>query len=435
MQQQAGNRRKIALATLIGSTIEWYDFFIYGIAAALVFNEVFFPQFSAGRGLLLSFATFGVSFVARPFGGLIAGQLGDSIGRKTVLISTLVTMGLSSIGIGLLPGYARIGLAAPILLVFLRFLQGLAVGGEWGGSAVMAVESAPETRRGFWGSFPQMGGPLGLVLANGAMLLTNYWVGVAAFKEWGWRIPFLLSATLLIVGFFIRTRIEDLTEREVVKTGGSIWRPLADIVRTRKRVTISLVFAQAGLNVGFYVFSVAAITYLTTQVGVSRSTALTAIIVGAVVDFCLQPVFGALSDHIGRRTMMAAGNLFLGLMAYVYYQLAGTGEPGMIILATVLGLGIGHAATYGPLASMIAEQYETTSRYTGASVANQLANLLWSAPTPFLAVYLAEGYPATTLPLTLMLIVAVLFSLAGIIALGVDSAPPPGRTETLHPAS
>jgi MFS transporter, MHS family, shikimate and dehydroshikimate transport protein len=344
-------------------------------------------------------------------------------------------MGLSSIGIGLLPGYAQIGIAAPILLVLLRFLQGLAVGGEWGGSAVMAVESAPETSRGFWGSFPQMGGPLGLVLANGAMLLTNDWVGAAAFKEWGWRIPFLLSATLLIVGFFIRTRIEDPAERELTKTGGGIWRPLADIFRSRKRITLALVCVQAGLNVGFYIFSVAAITYLTTQVGVSRSTALAAIIVGAVVDFFLQPVFGALSDRIGRRTVMVAGNLFLGVMGFAYYRLTGTGNPAMVILATVLGLGIGHAATYGPLASMIAEQYETTSRYTGASVANQLANLLWSAPTPFLAVYLTVNYPGSTLPLTLMLMVAVVFSLAGIMALGTGAVSPWRAVQPVHPAS
>lgn len=418
MEQQASNRRKIALATLIGSTIEWYDFFIYGIAAALVFSEVFFPQFGAGRGLLLSLATFGVSFVARPLGGLVAGPLGDRIGRKIVLVLTLVMMGLSSVGIGLLPGYTQIGMAAPMLLVFLRFLQGLAVGGEWGGSAVMAVESAPETRRGFWGSFPQMGGPLGLVLANSAMLLTNDWVGAAAFKEWGWRIPFLLSATLLFVGFFIRTRIKDPAEAEVTRMGGSIWRPLADIFRFRKRITIALVCVQAGLNVGFYIFSVAAITYLTTHVGVSRSTALTAILFGAVVDFLLQPFFGALSDRIGRRAVAVAGNLFLGVMGFAYYRLTSAGDPALVMLATVLGLGIGHAATYGPLASMVAEQYETTSRNTGASVANQLANLLWSAPTPFLAVYLSATYPGSTLPLTLMLIVAVLFSLAGIIAMG-----------------
>lgn len=423
MQQQADNRRKVALATLIGTTIEWYDFFIYGIAAALVFNEVFFPQFSAGRGLLLSLATFGVSFVARPFGGLIAGQLGDRIGRKTVLVFTLVLMGVSSIGIGLLPGYAQIGVAAPILLVFLRFLQGLAVGGEWGGAAVMAVESAPEARRGFWGSFPQMGGPLGLILANGAMLLTDYCVGTAAFKEWGWRIPFLLSATLLVVGFFIRTRIEDTTEREVTKTGGSIWRPFADVFRTRKRVTVALIFVQAGLNVAFYIFSVAAITYLTKQVGVSRATALTAIIIGATINFMLQPVFGALSDRIGRRTVMVAGNLFIGVMAYVYFALAATAEPAMVILATVLGLGIGHSATYGPLASMISEHYETTSRYTGVSIANQIANLLWSAPTPFLAIYLAEAYPGTTLPLSLLLVSAVVLSVLGLIALGGRPVP------------
>lgn len=422
MKHETGNRRRVALATLIGTTVEWYDFFIYGIAAALVFNEVFFPQFSAGKGLLLALATFGVSFVARPFGGLIAGQLGDRIGRKAVLISTMVLMGLSSLGIGLLPGYAHIGVAAPVLLVLLRFLQGLAVGGEWGGAAVMAVESAPDGQRGFWGSFPQMGGPLGLVLANGVMLLTGYFLGSAAFKEWGWRIPFLFSAALLVVGFFIRTRVEDTTEREVTSAPGSIWRPVADVFRTRKRVTLALVFVQAGLNVAFYIFSVAAITYLTKQVGVSRTTALTAIIVAATLNFMLQPVFGALSDNIGRRTVMIGGNLFLGIMAFVYFALTATASPGLIILATVLGLGIGHSATYGPLAPMIAERYATTSRYTGVSIANQVANLIWSAPTPFLAIYLAEAYPGTTLPLSLMLVAAAALSVFGVALLGAGPA-------------
>lgn len=423
MEQQAANRRRVAFATLIGTTIEWYDFFIYGIAATLVFNEVFFPQFSAGRGLLLSLATFGVSFVARPFGGLAAGLLGDRVGRKTVLVATLMLMGISSIGIGLLPGYAKIGVAAPILLVVLRFLQGLAVGGEWGGAAVMAVESASESQRGLWGSFPQMGGPLGLVLANGVMLLMNYWIGAEAFAQWGWRIPFILSAALLVVGFFIRIGIEDPTEGEVKTARGGIWRPVADVFRTRKHVTFSLVLVQAGLNVGFYVFSVAAITYLTKEVGATRTIVLTAIIVAALVDFCLQPVFGALSDRLGRSTVMLFGNLFLGVMAYFYFLLASTGQPMMITVATVLGLGIGHAATYGPLASMIAENYETTSRYTGVSIANQLANLLWSAPTPFLAIYLTEAYPGTTLPLTMMLIVAVLLSIIGIFALRIGREP------------
>jgi len=422
MRQRADNRRRIALATLIGTTIEWYDFFIYGIAAALVFNEVFFPQYSSGRGLLLSLATFGVSFVARPFGGLIAGQFGDRVGRKAVLVSTMVLMGISSIGIGLLPGYERIGIAAPILLVLLRFLQGLAVGGEWGGAAVMAVESAPTGRRGFWGSFPQMGGPLGLVLANGVMLLTDHFVGTAAFKEWGWRIPFLLSATLLVVGFFIRTGVEDPSEHEVKSSGGGIWRPFADVIRTRMRATVALVFAQAGLNVAFYIFSVATLTYLTSQLGVSRATALTAIIVAATINFLLQPVFGALSDHVGRRVVMIAGNLFIGVMGYVYFALTSTAEPSRVILASVLGLGIGHAATYGPLASMISEHYETTSRYTGVSIANQVANLLWSAPTPFVAIYLAEAFPGSTLPLSLMLTLAVVLSVLGILALGPSPA-------------
>ncbi len=427
--RQSDNRRKVALATLVGTTIEWYDFFIYGIAAALVFNEVFFPQYGASRGLLLSLATFGVSFVARPFGGLIAGQVGDRIGRKAVLVFTLMLMGVSSICIGLLPGYAQIGVAAPLLLVVLRFVQGLAVGGEWGGAAVMAVESAPEGRRGFWGAFPQMGGPLGLILANGVMLATNLMTEPAQFVQWGWRIPFLFSVLLLFVGMFIRMRIDDPTEAEVTSAAGSIWRPLLDVLREKKFVTTSLVFAQAGLNVAFYVFTVTSLTYLTKEVGVSRNVALSAVLLAAAADFLMQPVFGALSDRIGRRTVMIGGNLFLGLIAYPYFALTQTGIPWVIFFATILGLGIGHAATFGPLASLIAENYKTTSRYTGVSLANQIANLIWSAPTPFVAIYLIDKFGGATRPLTLLLVTGAVISIVGIIMLKAATAVRPDRAQ------
>jgi MHS family shikimate/dehydroshikimate transporter-like MFS transporter len=411
------DQTKIALATLVGTTIEWYDFFIYGIAAALVFNSVFFPQIGERLGLLASLATFGVSFFARPIGGLLAGQLGDRIGRKSVLVFTLMLMGISSLGIGILPSYERIGIAAPVLLVALRFTQGLAVGGEWGGAAVMAVESAPSGQRGFWGSFPQMGGPCGLVLANSVMLITNAAVGSSDFIAWGWRLPFLASLPLLAVGLFIRNRIEDPAEAEISAAPGSIWRPLRDVLRERKAATFALVLAQAGVNIAFYIFSVAALTYLTKDVGISRNAALTAVMIGAAFDFILQPMFGALSDRVGRQTTMIGGNLFLCVMAYGYYKLTSSAEIGLVVLATVLGLGIGHAATYAPLSSLLAEQYETTSRYTGVSLANQLANLIWSAPTPFIAVYLSERYPGSTYPLSVLLVFAAILSIVGVIAI------------------
>lgn len=413
-----GNRRKIALATLVGTTIEWYDFFIYGIAAALVFNAVFFPQMDKSTGLLAALASFGVSFVARPFGGLIAGQFGDRIGRKAVLVFTLVLMGLSSFGIGMLPGYDRIGFVAPALLVALRFTQGLAVGGEWGGAAVMAVESAPADQRGFWGSFPQMGGPLGLILANSVMLLTNTLVGPGEFIAWAWRIPFLASAILLLIGVYIRSSIEDPANVEIAATtSDSVWRPVADVLRDRKAVTLALILTQAGLNIAFYIFSITALTYLTIEVGVSRNVALSAVMIGAAVNFTLQPAFGSLSDKIGRRAMMICGNAFLCVMAYVYYALASSGETAAVVLATILGLGIGHASTYAPLSSLLAEQYETTSRYTGVSIANQVANLIFSAPTPFVAIYLTQTFPHTTTPLSLLLLGAGLLSIIGVASI------------------
>jgi MFS family permease len=407
------NQRRVAFATLVGTTIEFYDFFVFGTAAALVFGPVFFSPAPPAIALILSMATFGVSFVMRPIGGIIAGHLGDRHGRKVVLVWTLTIMGVSTAAIGLLPTYAVAGITAPLLLIFLRLVQGIAVGGEWGGAATMAIENAPEGRRGMWGALPQMGGPLGMVLANAVMLLVSAAAGPAAFLAWGWRIPFLGNIVLILIGFWVRSRIEDRTG-DTLATNTAVRKssPILDVLRNRLGVTLKLIGAQAGINIGFYVFSVVALSYLTANAGVSSTVALTAVLIGASVDVVLQPLYGRLSDSIGRKKLLIGGAIFTAVMIFPYYAMTSSGSPALIVLATVLLLGLGHSPQYAVLAALIAEQYDVSYRYSGSSISNQIGNLVWAAGTPVFAVYLLSLSHGQGWPLALLLIVGCAIAIA-----------------------
>jgi MFS transporter, MHS family, shikimate and dehydroshikimate transport protein len=303
--------RQVAAASFIGTTIEWYDFFLYGTAAALVFNKLFFPEFSPLAGTLLAFSTYAVGFLARPIGGIVIGHYGDKIGRKSMLILSLLIMGIATFLIGLLPTYNAIGVAAPILLVILRLAQGFGVGGEWGGAVVLAVEHAPPGKRGFYGAWPQMGVPAGLLLSTGVFTLFNASLSDAAFLSWGWRVPFLLSIVLVAVGLFIRLRIMETPAFQRVKDTRSEARmPVIEVIRTHPRNVLLAMGMRIAENGVFYVFTVFSLTYGTQVLGVPRTTVLIGVLIAAAVGLFAMPYFGWLSDRVGRRPLYLGGAAF-----------------------------------------------------------------------------------------------------------------------------
>ena len=409
--------RKVALASLIGSTLEWYDFFIFGAAAALVFNTLFYPSYDATTGMIASLATFAVGFVARPIGGIVFGHFGDRLGRKAMLVLSLTMMGGITFLIGLLPTYGSVGIAAPILLTALRFLQGFAVGGEWGGASLMVVETSPAARRGYFGSWPQMGIPAALLLSSGVMALVTWCTSPAEFTAWGWRVPFLLSGLLLIAGIVIRRRVaESPSFQRMRQAGARQSMPIAVVAARRKRVTGLLIGAQAAENTSFYVFSVYTLAYLTGVMHLPRATALNALMVAAAANLITQPLFGALSDRIGRKRVYAGGMAFIGLFVVPYFLMIGTGNIGIISLAMVLGLVLGQAPTQATQPSFCAEQYEAPIRYSGVSLAYQFATVLWSGPTPILAASLF-AWSGSWVPLAIYIVAAAVLSVACIAPL------------------
>ncbi|MGI4951177.1 MAG: MFS transporter [Janthinobacterium lividum] len=417
MDVSTSDIRKVALASLIGSTLEWYDFFIFGSAAALVFNTLFFPSYDATTGVIASFATFAVGFVARPIGGIVFGHYGDRLGRKAMLVLSLTMMGGVTFAIGLLPTYTSVGIAAPILLTVLRFLQGFAVGGEWGGASLMVVETSPDRRRGFFGSWPQMGIPAALLLSSGVMALVTTLTTPAEFAAWGWRVPFLLSGLLLVVGIFIRRRLAESPSFERLRaTGTRQALPIATVMSRRKRVTLLLIGAQAAENASFYVFAVYTLVYLTGVLHLPRATALNALMIASVACLVMQPVFGALSDRIGRKRVYAGGMVFIGLFIVPYFLLIGTGSPALITLALTLGLVLGQSTTQSTQTSLFAEQYEAPIRYSGVSVAYQFATVVWSGPTPIIAAALF-AWSGSWVPLAAYIIVAAVLSVLCILPL------------------
>jgi metabolite-proton symporter len=384
--------RKVIVASLIGTSLEWYDFFIYGTAAALVFNKIFFPSFEPLVGTLLAFATYAVGFIARPLGGLIFGHYGDRIGRKNVLVVTLLLMGIATFAIGLLPTYARIGVWAPILLVALRFLQGLGLGGEWGGAVLMTMESGDPNRRGFNASWPQVGVPLGLLLANGVLSLMGVLTNEPAFLSWGWRVPFLLSGVLVVVGLWIRLTIaESPLFREVEESHTKAGAPIVEVLRRYPKQVLLAVGARVGVDVAFYTFVLFITTYVATYLKLPRNYALNAVLIAAAVQVVLIPFFGSLSDRFARRPVYLAGAIGAAIWVFVFFILLDTGQFWLIVLATVVALVL-HAAMYGPQAAFISEMFPTKVRYTGASMGYQLAGIIGGALAPIISVALLDRF-------------------------------------------
>jgi metabolite-proton symporter len=410
----ARSPRKVIVASLIGTSLEWYDFFLYSTAAAVVFNRLFFPNASPATGTLLAFTTAAVGFVARPLGGIVFGHLGDRRGRKQVLVLTLLLMGIATVLIGALPTYASIGIAAPLLLGVLRFLQGLGLGGEWGGAVLMTLEHGAAERRGLNTSWPQVGVPAGNLLAAGALGFLGAVMDDDAFLSWGWRLPFFFSGVLVLAGLWIRLTIaESPLFTEVERTGAKVRMPLVEVVRRHPRQLLVVMAARIGTDVAFYTFTVYSLVYITGTVHRGRSVGLTAVLVGSAFQLVLIPAFGALSDRFGRRPVYALGAVAAAAWAFAFFPLLRSGSTPVIVLAVVIAL-LTHAAMYGPQAAFIAELFATELRYSGASMGYQLAGVLGGGIAPIVAIALvhATGTASAVSVYVLAMVVLTLVALA-----------------------
>ena len=387
---------QVALSGLIGATVEWYDFFLYGTAAALVFGQLFFPSSDPLVGTIAAFGSFAFGYLSRPIGAVVFGHYGDKIGRKTMLILTLLIMGIATFLIGLLPTYDTIGVWAPILLLVLRFFQGIGLGGEWGGAVLLAVEHSPRNKRGFYGSLIQIGAPAGLLLGTGAFLIVSN-LPEEQFLSWGWRVPFLVSVLLIGVGLFIRLKILETPAFSQVKESGTEARmPMVEVFRDYPKNVLLTMGARLSEGQVFNIFAVFAITYATTQLELTRSTVLYGVLIGAAVECLTLPVFGAFADRFGRRPVYMGGAAFCALFAFPFFWLFDTGNTVLIWLALALGFAIGHSAMWGPQASFFSEAFGTRVRYSGTSFVYQFSGIASSALTPLIATALlgwAGGSP------------------------------------------
>jgi MFS transporter, MHS family, shikimate and dehydroshikimate transport protein len=404
---------RVVLASFIGTTIEWYDFFLYGTAAALVFNQVFFPELDPIAGTMAAFATYAVGFFARPVGGIVFGHFGDRMGRKSMLVTTLMLMGMATFLIGLLPTYDQIGVAAPALLVLLRFIQGFGVGGEWGGAVLMAVEHGHAGRRGLYASWVQAGVPAGLLLATAVFNVFSL-LPDDQFLRWGWRVPFLLGIALLGVGMFIRIQVFEsplFAKAREAKPPPPV--PLLAVLRKYPRNILLAMGARFAENGCFYVFTVFVLTYATTELGVERTVILNGVLVASALQFFVIPLFGILSDRVGRRPVYLAGALGLALFAYPFFWMVNQGTPLAISLAIVIGMLI-HAAMYAPQAAFFSELFGTEVRYTGASLGYQLASPLAGGLAPLISTALLQQSGGEPWPISIYLIILSAITLVSV---------------------
>jgi|SRR5579862_3954479 len=413
----ATSMRRVVAASAIGTTIEWYDFLIYGTAASLVLNKLFFPTTNPLTGTLLSIGTIGVGFFARPIGAIILSHFGDRLGRKSVLILTLVSMGAATTIVGLLPTYASIGVTAPILLVLCRLVQGIAVGGEWGGAVLMTTEHSPPLKRGLYGSMVQVGFPLGMALGTVSFfLLAN--LSDAQFTAWGWRIPFVASSALVLVGVFIRLRVSETPEfKDVVRDGKVARFPVLDtILRHPKDLIIGLGARITEIS-WIYVITIFGLNYAVQTLGLSRNLVLGAIALGAAIELITIPLCGHLSDIMGRRVIYLLGCVAAILLAFPIFWGIETRDPTIVVLSFVVGMSVGHGIMYGVQASFLSEMFPSNLRYSGASLGYQIAAPLGGGLVPLAAAWMVGLNHGATWPVSLLMIaiaaltiVAVLFA-------------------------
>ncbi|MFI9604808.1 MFS transporter [Streptomyces sp. NPDC052043] len=400
-------------ASLTGTALEWYDFAVYSAAAALVFGDLFFPSEDPLTGTLLAFSTYAVGYVSRPLGGFVFGRLGDVIGRKKVLIATLVLIGAATFLIGVLPAYSTAGVAAPIALVVLRFAQGVGVGGEWGGAVLLSSEFGDPRRRGFYASAAQVGPPAGNLLANGVLAALGALLTEAQFESWGWRVAFLLSGVLVAFGLWIRAKLEETPVFKAMEAEHSRPEaPIREVFTTQPRALLAAILCRIGPDVLYAMFTVFVLTYATQKLGMSRGSALAAVLIGSSLQVFLMPLAGALSDRINRRLLYGCAAMAAGVWPFMFFPMIGGGTWLPLATGVVVGLVI-HCCLYGPQAAFIAEQFSPRLRYTGSSLAYTLAGIIGGAVAPLLFTSLLSAY-GSWVPLAAYIAVASAVSLAGV---------------------
>ncbi len=430
MPKQASSMRAVVAASAIGTTIEWYDFLIYSTAASLVLNKLFFPTHDPLVSKLLAIATIGVGFVARPLGAVVVSHFGDRLGRKSMLILTLVSMGVATMAIGLLPTYASIGVAAPVLLVACRLVQGIAVGGEWGGAVLMAIEHSRPERRGLYGSIVQVGFPLGMALGTASFFALAR-LDEAQFLSWGWRLPFLASAALVVVGTFIRLGVEETPDFTRNLREGTIVRfPVLDAIRRHPKEVLMGLGARITEISWIYLITIFGLSYAVTDMRMPRGLVLGAIASGAAVELITIPLCGALSDRIGRRPIYMLGCLAAIALAFSLFWAIDTRDPLTVVLAFVIGMSVGHGIMYGVQASFLSEMFPSNLRYSGASLGYQLAAPIGGGLVPVIATAIVGLTHGATWPIS-----ALMVALALLTMLAVRYAPETAPLTRRRPAA